>query len=341
MYIIFDTNVLLKNPALITEHKGSIVITPTILNELDFLKKDTKHGKNACLAINNIEKDDAIILKQINISEKIGNDNRILKEVLSQHKPNSILLVSDDAGMRLKAKNHEIESKSLLEFIEDISKSEKSSTEKNNIKEKQQLYKFLLERQFIQCNNSISNGIDFNFHLENGSTPLIESIKNKNFKAFDFIISCKNTDLDLSDNGKLKLTPFLCASQRRQIETMKKLINAGANHHITIKGRNSGNSALLIAAFDNSLNVVKFLLENKELEVSINQTDGNGFTALIKASFQGHIELVKYLLSMKADPFIRDKKDMSALDHAKENNNIQIISLIEEYIRSCKGKFNG
>lgn len=341
MHIIFDTNVLLKNPALITQYKNSIVITPTILNELDYRKKDSIHGMTASIAINNIEKDEVAVSKPIINNEKINNDIRILKEAISQYNVKDIQIVSDDAGMRLNAKNKGIKSFSLSDFIIENEVKEKLLAEKKNIKEKHELYRLLKEGKLHECQKMINNNIDFNFHIENGSTPLIESIKLRNFKALDFIISCRNTDLDLSDNGKLKLTPFLCASQRRQIETMKKLINAGANHHITIKGRNSGNSALLIAAFDNSLNVVKFLLENKELEVSINQTDGNGFTALIKASFQGHIELVKYLLSMKADPFIRDKKDMSALDHAKENNNIQIISLIEEYIRSCKGKFNG
>lgn len=85
----------------------------------------------------------------------------------------------------------------------------------------------------------------------------------------------------------------------------------------------------------------QILAEYKELEVSINQTDGNGFTALIKASFRNHILLVDYLIEKNADPFIRDKKDLSALDYAIQNGFEEIAEKIRAYKEIYKEKQNG
>ena len=84
--IIFDTNTLLINPALITRFSKQIIVTKTILNELDYRKKIKEHQENAQLAINNIEKDKIKIIScQATITFSL-NDNyfyrlKLLKNV--------------------------------------------------------------------------------------------------------------------------------------------------------------------------------------------------------------------------------------------------------------------
>lgn len=323
--IVFDTNVLLENPALVTQYSSRVVMTKTILDELDYRKGEREHQEVAQLALNNIERAKLSIISSND--NRGSNDEKILSDALSRYPKQKLLIVSNDTGMRLQAKNRGIESISLDDFIERLSKANTKTTPA-----KQELYETLLKGQIKRCKTMlvIDKQVNFNFYLSNGFTPLIDCIRNKRFEVADFIISQPSTDFNLLDNAKLVMPAFMHASQRRNISMMKKLIAAGANYHITAKGKNKGNSALLIAAWDNALNIIKFLLETPSLNISPNQADGNGFTPLIKAAIKGHTEVVEYLLSLRVDRYIRDKHDKSAYDYAVEKKHKSIIRLLEQ-----------
>lgn len=323
--IVFDTNVLLKNPALVTQYSSRVVMTKTILDELDYRKSKREHQEVAQLALNNIERAELSIISSND--NRGSNDEKILNDALSRYPKQKLLIVSNDTGMRLQAENRGIESISLEDFIKLLSEANTKTTPA-----KQKLYETLLKGQIEQCKEMIATDkqINFNFYLSNGFTPLIDCICNKRVEAADFIISQPSTDFNLLDNAKLVMPAFMHASQRRNISMMKKLIAAGTNYHITAKGKNKGNSALLIAAWDNALNVIKFLLETPNLNISPNQADGNGFTPLIKAAIKGHTEIVEYLLKRRVDRHIRDKHDKSAYDYAVENTHKSIIRLLEQ-----------
>lgn len=323
--IVFDTNVLLSNPALITQYSSRAVITKTVLDELDFRKRKREHQEFAQLALNNIERAKLPIIHSNRSSG--SNDEKILADALSRYKKHELLIVSNDTGMRLQAENRGLKSIKLDEFIRLHSMVDTKATPA-----KKSLFQNLLQGQIARCEQMIAadTQLNFNFYLENGFTPLIECIRDKRFEAAYFIISQPTTDLNLPDNAKLRMPAFMHASQRRNIPMMKRLIAAGANHHITAKGKNGGNSALLIAAWDNAMNVIRFLLETPNLNISLNQADGNGFTPLIKAAIKGHTEVVKYLLNHNADCDIRDKQDKSAHDYAVEKKRSNIIHLLEK-----------
>lgn len=115
---------------------------------------------------------------------------------------------------------------------------------------------------------------------------------------------------------------------------MKLLIENGANPYITSEGKNRGNSALLIAAWDGSLDVIQWIVDHKNIRMSLNQSDNNGFTPLIKASIKGHHHIVKYLIQNNVDPFIRDRNAMSALDYVVENKNTAIVESLNRYLNA-------
>ena len=52
------------------------------------------------------------------------------------------------------------------------------------------------------------------------------------------------------------MPPFIHAVQRNQIDTLKILVRKGANLKLLSKGKNKGNSALLIAVWDNRIDII-------------------------------------------------------------------------------------
>ena len=76
------------------------------------------------------------------------------------------------------------------------------------------------------------------------------------------------------------------------LEALEELLATDVN--IKQKDEN-GATALLLAAYNGHVKVVKFLLTNKHSQSS--EKDNSGNTALLLAAFQGKIPVLKYLLS--------------------------------------------
>jgi ankyrin repeat protein len=126
------------------------------------------------------------------------------------------------------------------------------------------------------------------------------------------------------------MPPHMHAVQRNELDILKILINKGANLKLVSKGKNRGNSILLIAIWDNRFSIVKYLLENKQFNISINQADNNGFTPLIKTAIKNRIEIAKYLLKFdNIDLKICDRNGKNAKDWAIEKGNSEILKLIK------------
>ena len=65
-----------------------------------------------------------------------------------------------------------------------------------------------------------------------------------------------------------------------------------------------GMSALHLAAQSGHCDVVRYLVENTELD--INSLDDGGWTAMVWAAEHRHLETVRYLLAKGTDPNKRD-----------------------------------
>ena len=85
---------------------------------------------------------------------------------------------------------------------------------------------------------------------------------------FKFWINLDGVDINKYDKGKFSMPPFIHAVQRNQIDILKILVHKGANLKLLSKGKNKGNSALLIAVWDNRIDIVKYLLENNSFKIS-------------------------------------------------------------------------
>lgn len=324
--IAFDTNALLRNPSILRKYSRRALVPKTVFDELDYRKRKPEHQEAAGLALNAIHELKLALAGAPAISGR-SNDERIVTEILSVTDPARAILVSDDTAMRTRARQARIEAITLEEFLRRETSADRSLTP-----DRKALYDRLVTGEFRWIERAMDDNSDlhFNFYLASGFTPLIDCVRNRRLKQIDFLLKRPGLELDLPDRAKLELTAFAHAAQRRNTRIMGMLLDAGANPYVTSRGKNRGNSPALIAAWDGALDVIRWLDEHPRLRVSMNQADNNGFTPLIKAAIKGHVDIVRYLLDRGVDIEIRDRKDMSALDHAITNGHTEIRRLIEQ-----------
>lgn len=327
--VVFDTNVLLKNPALINQYRDRLLIPKKVFDELDRLNHQSTHKEKASLAINLINKYNFKFLITRSEKKNSNPDEQILDEILANHTENDVVLISDDTGMNLLAKQKNMQTFKLVDFLT-LDGEYKITPQLKELLLLLKQQKWDAVKQYLEDDSKLH----FNFYLENGYTPLIDAIINRDIKTVEFLVGLSNINLNLIDKAKLNLTAFSHAAQKKQISIMKLLIENGANPYITSEGKNRGNSALLIAAWDGSLDVIQWIVDHKNIRMSLNQSDNNGFTPLIKASIKGHHHIVKYLIQNNVDPFIRDRNAMSALDYVVENKNTAIVESLNRYLNA-------
>ena len=327
---IIDTNIFLSIPYILDLFKNQEIIIPQkVLDELDGLKKGN-NKKNASEAIRNIDNfnnKEKLSISPSYINElsddfnKKSPDNLILSIVL---KYDGILL-TNDRGLKVKCNSLNLEVKSLDGFQNDSRK--KSQKKDININLSKQIFDYIKNNDLNEIKRLINQNIDINFYDKKGFTPLIFAIRMKKYQIIETLLKYKDIDIDKVDRNKLKMPPFAHATQKRDLKIMKLLYENGAKIYLGVKGKNEGNTPLLIAAWDGCLKCIEFILSTDE--VSINSMDNNGFTALIKASIRGHFNIVEYLLKNNVDIKIRDKKHKRALDYAKEKKHFKIIKILE------------
>lgn len=141
---IIDTNVFIEVPEIITkiESKHYVVLSHTVINELDKLKQKDKLKEKASKAISTLNK---LLGKSKQLRTAKANttilgedyhqnspDNRILSVAFIYKDKNPILLTSDN-GLQLKAKSIGITTISLKEFLGEKPDTKLNSSNSNSI----------------------------------------------------------------------------------------------------------------------------------------------------------------------------------------------------------------
>ena len=129
-------------------------------------------------------------------------------------------------------------------------------------------------------------------------------------------------DLEVRDSSGN--TPLLFAAYEGRYKVAKLLLEKGAD----IQAKNEMNwNALMQAASEGYTDVVKLLLEAGS-EVNVRGKE-IGETALILTSCKNAPEIVKNLLEYKANKNIKDHNGDTALDYAKKPRYLDIITLLQ------------
>lgn len=172
---------------------------------------------------------------------------------------------------------------------------------------------------------------DWNYYLANGTTLIISAVKNDTVPVKQRIEKIRwlynnGADVNLRDHESKNFPAITHAIKMHDYELFIFLLKeCNANPNIgsrnpydigKVRQKNDGNMPLMVAAWENQIEMVRDLCSDKR--VSINQQDANGFTALIKACYWGNLECRKIIEKSGADTTILDHEGFSAKDRWDE-----------------------
>ncbi len=131
--------------------------------------------------------------------------------------------------------------------------------------------------------------------------------------------------IDVNTQDICFFTPLIKSSQHGNLAVVKQLLKAGAMVNLSDKG---GYTALMQAAGNNHPEIVDTLLEAGADPDRVEDT--HGWSALIWAAKQGYDAPVELLLRHRANPAIRDDRQMTAADWAREQGHALTLKLLGE-----------
>ncbi|WP_431833422.1 ankyrin repeat domain-containing protein [Cytobacillus oceanisediminis] len=119
-------------------------------------------------------------------------------------------------------------------------------------------------------------------------------------------------DMDMSES-------LLQAAERRETETIKRLIEEGADIN---KKDSDGRTAAMIAAYNNDVETSKVLIK---AGADVNIQDNMKNNPFLYAGAEGYVEILKLTIEAGADPAIMNRYGGTALIPASEHGHIDAI----------------
>jgi ankyrin repeat protein len=178
----------------------------------------------------------------------------------------------------------------------------------------------------------IKNGADVNIPDSHDNTPLHIAAQKNEPKIVKLLLKARansneknkdgKTPLDLTKDNTIKslleANRLLIAAVKEGIPTsVDAMLEKGAN--LDIRDEND-NNLLMIAARNNQVNMIDFLITQKKIDVNtLKETNGN--TALHIAAAKGDIEFVTALLKHGANAYISNEDGKTALDVVTDRLN--------------------
>ncbi|MGL4368045.1 MAG: ankyrin repeat domain-containing protein, partial [Brevinemataceae bacterium] len=144
--------------------------------------------------------------------------------------------------------------------------------------------------------------------------------KAKQQKALEMI---NYIDKSADVNG---ITILLYAVNSENDKITKYILSKPNNTLITAKEKIFGCTALLFAAANTNLTILKQLFK---AGADVNEPNNSGTTPLMLAARCGHFDNVKYLASKGANFFAKDKKNADIVQYAIEGNNEKILKYVK------------
>ncbi len=328
--MIVDSSILCRRPKILDDMKEKksinyICITETVLSEMNYQKDRGRRKQQAWLAMksfNDLKNEDEkrfLVLKDIVGKNEIFNDNKIINVALHEAKKDpslTVLLIAEDVYFPLKAASTlNFKVLNLDDYEREFSLSDEDFSQKDTIN----FYNAVKDGNILEAEKIKKGNPDIN-HTDpkTGYTPCIQAIRNRDKKMLEYLISLPETDLNKCDDVKYRLPPISHATQIKNLEFIKILLENGADIDKGSQGTNYGNTALMIAAWHGELDIVKYLVEQG---ACCNQQDSNGYTPLIKACIRKYPEVVNYLFD-KTDLNIHSRyENKTAKDYAIQIND--------------------
>ncbi len=163
--------------------------------------------------------------------------------------------------------------------------------------------------------------------MENKNIPLEKQFEkaiheNDSKKVADLLKAGVNPNTTILYKEERKMYPILYAATFGYLQILKILLWKGVNINTT---SSDGDTALMLAAYNNQVEVVDFLIKQK---ADLNLQDVEEKTALINAVEDENIECVKLLVEAGANLDLTDSEEKTALHYAIQNKDMESFKIL-------------
>lgn len=173
----------------------------------------------------------------------------------------------------------------------------------------------------------LERGFDPNVADPNGQNGLFLAIREPSLKVARALIDWPKTKVE--SRSKADESPLMMAALKGHTEIVKKLIERDADVN------KPGWTPLHYAATGGHLEIMNLLLEN---HAYIDASSPNDSTPLMMAALYGTPSAVKLLLEAGADPSIKNRLGMTAIDFAYRDKRVEAAEIIAAFVRGRQGK---
>lgn len=175
----------------------------------------------------------------------------------------------------------------------------------------------------------LAQGANINARDKGKQTPILVAAQNKQYDMIRYLAS-KGADINAQCNKNFN--PFIHGCITNDPELVRLMVSLGTD--LTRLTRFGGNG-LTPAAEKGHEEIVKFLLENTD--INVNLTNTVGWTALIEAIIlndggEKMQRIIRMLLEHGADPRMTDEWGVPPVELARRKGYMEIVAIIEEYL---------
>lgn len=337
--VLVDTSALFKRPDLLGElgeEYSCIFIPDFVIDELKEIKNNNPddYGSRALDLLNKIQRNDRIHTKSYSIPSVSDLAILDIAKAVSDELCCNVDIITNDAPLALKIKGCVKENSVFqLVFLEEYAATKQQLMDMRVLNLINDYYADSYEdiEEVLGIKIPSKGDENWNCYLSDGTTLIISAIKHtgatieQRKNKIRWLIQ-KGADIDKRDHESKNFPPITHAIKMRDYKMFSFLLcECDANPNIgsrnpydvgKIRQKNDGNTPLMVAAWENQVNIVRDLCLDKR--VSLNQQDGNGFTALIKACYWGNKECRKLIEEAGADKTIFDHEGFTAEDRWDE-----------------------
>ena len=170
----------------------------------------------------------------------------------------------------------------------------------------------------------LTSGMNINTKGKYGVTALTAAVGSGKTESVKFLLEKGANPNSAPNIGKNGWTCIMEAVEQGHIEILKLLVQNSANLNAPDK---EGRTPLMIAAKEGQLEIAKVLISSGA-QLNIQNKDSG--TALMWAAYEGHHDVVKLLIQQGADFQVKNKHAQTALLIASAQKNPQIAQMLIE-----------
>lgn len=166
----------------------------------------------------------------------------------------------------------------------------------------------------------LEQGADVNQPNRNGGTAIMYAVLSGKTEPVSLLLEHHAHVDAVAKNG---WTPLMIAAVKGYVEIARLLLKHGAEPN---RADVYSWTPLMRAVYEQRPRMVRLLVDNDRTDV--NRAGENGVTALHLAVARSDADIVRLLLSRDADPTIVDNSGRTALDFAKQNEDMRLLRLM-------------